>query len=54
VAFEHVLLAGYARLVGEGAAKGDLEAGGGLAGSDEGVSGGSGVVKGILRWFLRV
>jgi hypothetical protein len=35
VAFEHVLLAGYARLVDEGAAEGHLEAGGGFVGSDE-------------------
>jgi hypothetical protein len=33
VAFEHVLLAGDARLVDEGAADGHLEAGGGLVGS---------------------
>jgi len=35
VAFEHVLLAGDARLFDEGAAEGDLEAGGGLVGAEE-------------------
>ena len=35
VAFEHVLFAGDARLVDEGAAEGDLEAGGGLVGAEE-------------------
>jgi hypothetical protein len=35
VAFEYVLLAGYAGLVDKRAAEGDLEAGGGFVGSEE-------------------